>query len=250
MQTLRSLKDLKGYVLNAQDGEIGKCSDFLFDDQKWTIRYIVADTMKWLPGRKVLISPISVGDADGVTRRLNVGLTKDQIKSAPPLDADAPVSRQYEIALNKYYDWAHYWGGSAVWGTHHHPRMLINRPDDEQLVPEVSDGNSHLRSAREVTGYRIQATDSEIGHVEDFIVDEETWTTRYLVVDTKNWIPASKKVLVAPDWVEQVDWRRSRVLMDLSREQIESSPAYDPSLPVNRELEVRLYDFYGRPYYW
>lgn len=249
MQQLRSVMDIKGYVFNAQDGEIGKCSDVLFDDQHWAIRYIVADTMKWLPGRKVLISPISVDDADGVTRRLNVGLTKDQIKEAPPLDTDAPVSRQYEIAFNKYHDWAHYWGGSSVWGTHLHPRML-KHPGEEHISLNISDDNPRLRSAREVSGYHIEAKDTKIGHVEDFIVDIDTWIIRYLVIDTKNWVPASKKVLVAPSWADTVDWKRSRLMVDLTSEQIKNSPEYEPGLPVNREYEVRLYDFYGRPYYW
>ena len=91
MQMLRSLKEIKGYVLGAQDGDIGRCSDFLFDDRDWTVRYIVADTKKWLPGRKVIISPMSIGDADASSRTLSVSLTRAQIKDAPPLDDDAPV---------------------------------------------------------------------------------------------------------------------------------------------------------------
>lgn len=249
MHMLRSVKDLRGYVLNAQDGEIGKCSDFLFDDKHWGVRYLVADTMKWLPGRKVLISPISIGDADGLSRRLSVGLTKAQIKDSPPLDSDAPVSRQYEIAFNKYHDWANYWGGSSVWGTHLHPRML-KRPAESPTTPDITDDSPHLRSTQEVKGYHIQAMDTDIGHVEDFIVDQDTWIIRYLIIDTKNWLPASKKVLVAPNWVDLVDWKRRKVVMDLTSDQIENSPEYDPALPVNREYELRLYDFYGRPYYW
>jgi hypothetical protein len=159
---LRSVKDIQGYVLGAQDGEIGRCSDFLFDDKHWTVRYIVADTHKWLPGRKVLISPISIGEADGTTRTLNVGLTKDQITNSPPLDADAPVSRQYEIAFNQYFDWAHYWGGASVWGSHPYPRLL-NRAEVDRRVPENTDNDPNLRSTKEVAGYHIQATDTDIG---------------------------------------------------------------------------------------
>jgi hypothetical protein len=183
MQLLRSLEDLRGYVLNSQDGEIGKCSDFLFDDQNWAIRYMFADTMKWFPGRKVLISPISVDNADGVTRRLNVGLTKSQINNAPPLDTDAPVSRQYEIAFNKYYGWAHCWGGSSVWGTHLYPRML-RHPGEDQIIPDISHDNPQLQSVKEVTRYHIQASDTDIGNVEDFIADLDTCIIRYIVIDT------------------------------------------------------------------
>jgi len=249
MQMLRSIKDLQGYVLGAQDGEIGRCHDFFFDDREWAVRYIVASTQKWLPGRKVLISPISIGEADGTTRTLNVGLTKNQIKESPPLDADAPVSRQYEIAFNKYYDWAHYWSGTSVWGAHPYPRLL-NRVEADRRIPENTDNDPNLRSTREVNGYHIQAVDEDIGHVEDFIVDQDSWVIRYLVIDTRNWIPASKKVLIAPGWVDMVDWKRRKVLMDLTRSQIEKSPEYDPTMPVNRSYETTLYDFYGRPYYW
>lgn len=249
MQMLRSIKDIEGYVLGAQDGEIGRCSDFFFDDRNWTVRYIVADTRKWLPGRKVLISPISIGDADGSTRTLKVGLTRDQIKDSPPLDSDAPVSRRYEIAYNQYYDWAHYWGGASVWGADRYPRLL-HRIDASRRVPREKEGDPALRSSREVTGYHIQATDKDIGHVEDFIVDQETWIMRYLVVDTSNWLPGSRKVLVAPTWVDQVDWKRRKVLVNLTRDQVKESPQYDPRVPVNRSYEVALYDFYGRPYDW
>jgi sporulation protein YlmC with PRC-barrel domain len=255
---LRSIKDIQGYVLDAQDGEIGRCSFFLIDDQTWTVRYIVADTLKWLPGKKVLISPISIGEADGTTRRLKVELTTDQIKASPPLDDDAPVSRQYEMTLNQHYDWAHYWGGSSVWGPHPYPRLLNpnetirQAPFDaaEASDPLNTDADPHLRSTKEVMGYHIQASDGDVGHIDDFIMDQDAWTIRYLVIDTSNWMPASKKVLVAPNWVEQVDWGRRKVIVELRRGQIKNSPEFDPSLPVNRSYEVTLYDFYGRPYDW
>lgn len=85
--------------------------------------------------------------------------------------------------------------------------------------------------------------------MEDFVVDDETWVIQYIVVDTRNWLPG-KKVLVAPAWIEKVEWTESRVYMDLYEETIKNSPEYDPSAPVNREYEERLYDFHGRPKYW
>jgi hypothetical protein len=107
----------------------------------------------------------------------------------------------------------------------------------------------HLRSTREVIGYHIQARDGEIGHVEDFIADDQTWAIQYMVVDTRNWLPG-RKVLIAPAWIEKVDWLERLVHVDLLRETIQNSPEFDPSAPVNRAYEVRLYDYYGRPKYW
>ncbi|MEJ2023797.1 MAG: PRC-barrel domain containing protein [Deltaproteobacteria bacterium] len=191
---LRSLKSLINYVLKAEDGEIGRCTDFLFDDEKWVTRYIVADTGKWLPGRKVLISPISLGEPDWSSRRFPVKMTRDEVESSPPLDADAPVSRK-------------------------------------------------------VTGYDIEALDGEIGPAEDFIVDDTSWVFRYMVVDTRKWLPG-RKVLVSPEWIDTIIWAENHVKVDLTVNEVKESPKYDPSRPVNREYEVVLYDYYGRPQYW
>jgi hypothetical protein len=242
---LRSLKELFYYILASQDGEIGRCKDFLFDDRFWTIRYMVADTGKWLPGRKVLVSPISLGEPDWGSRLFPVRLTKKQVEDAPGLDQDAPVSRQYEIAWTQFYGWPYYWEGPYAWGSVPHPDMIYDGRLPEEQAEKVHSKDDNLRSADEVTGYHIRATDGEVGHVEDFIVDDATWTIRFLVVDTRNWLPG-KKVLIKPSWVDSVNWVARKVKIDLPRETIKNSPEYDPSMPVNREYEERLYDFYGR----
>ena len=97
-----------------------------------------------------------------------------------------------------------------------------------------------------MTGYHLAATDGDIGHVEDFLVDDATWAIRYMIVDTRNWWPG-KKVLVSPEWIERVDWRNSKVHVGVTRAQIMESPEYDPSGPVEPDYETRLHDHYGRP---
>jgi len=249
---LRSVKGIMNYTVYAEDGEIGKCKDFLFDDELWTIRYMVADTGKWLPGRKVLISPISFGTPEWLSRRFSVKLTREQVENSPPLYEHEPVSRQYERKFFSFYGWPYYWAGRDVWGTVPCPPPMPIHPEKIEDVYEEGDKDpekSHLRSVKEVTGYHIQAADGEIGHVEDYIVDDETWTIRYMVVDTRNWLPG-RNVLVAPDWIESIAWTESRVHVNLSTEEVKNSPEYDPAEPVNREYEIRLYDFYGRPAYW
>ena len=59
-----------------------------------------------------------------------------------------------------------------------------------------------------------------------------------------------KSVLVPPDWIEELSWAKSSVRVNVDRESIRHAPAFDPAAPVNREYEVRLYDYYGRPRYW
>jgi sporulation protein YlmC with PRC-barrel domain len=247
---LRSIRELKGYKLDARDGEIGHCKDFLFDDQEWTVRYMVADTGKWISDRKVLISPISLGDPDWGSERFPVNLRKEQVENAPPLSADEPVSRQHEVTMFGYYGYPHYWIGSALWGPEATPAELIARVEDANRAPQRrAKGDPHLRSVNEVTGYHIATSDGEIGHVEDFILDDKTWSLRYMVVDTRNWLPG-RKVLVSPFWVEDLDWGEEKAVVGLAREQIRNGPKYDPGTPVNREYEGRLFDFYGRPVYW
>jgi hypothetical protein len=247
---LRSAKQLTGYVLQAVDGEIGRCKDFLFDDYHWTIRYMVADTMRWLPGRKVLIPIVSLQPPDWASHRFPVSLTREQIKDSPPLDEAAPVSRQYETQYHRYFAWPVYWGGVAAWGASAYPPAFSKDQAPEAIEePDRIDDEQRLRSVQEVTGYHLEATDGNLGHVEDFIVDDETWSIRYLIVDTAKWLPG-RKVLIPPTWAEEVSWLDSKVKVTLTREQVKASPEYDPTAPVNREYEARLYDFYGRPHDW
>ncbi|MFT5699046.1 MAG: sporulation protein YlmC with PRC-barrel domain [Desulforhopalus sp.] len=249
MTNLKSVKEMQGYEMGAQDGKIGRCSDFLFDDSSWTVRYIVGDTHKWLPGRKVLISPIAVGTAEESTQSLSIGLTKEQIKDSPPLESNLPISRQYEIIFNQYHDWGNYWDGPLTWGNHPFPRLLQQTENLHKEVAVVEDEN-HLRSTNEILSYSIQATDMNIGHVEDFIVDEETWAIRYLIIDTSNWLPGSRKVIISLDWVERVDWSDRSVEVSVPSEKIEKSPEYHSNITLDRGYETTLYDFYGLPYYW
>jgi len=119
---LRSMKDLEGYVLEATDGEIGRCRDFLFSDRQWVVRYMVADTGKWLPGKKVLVSPISLGGPDWQSRHFPVMLTKEEIETSPEIDHAQPVSRQYEAELFAHLGYLPCWGGTSLWGESRVPR--------------------------------------------------------------------------------------------------------------------------------
>ncbi len=248
---LRSAKELEGYVLEVRDGEIGHCRDFLFDDDWWVIRYMVADTGRWIPKRRVLISPVFLGDPNWGSRRFPVDLSKEQVKNAPPLEEDRPLSRQHELEMFRHYGYPYYWVGDSLWGPEATPAELKVRTESAAPGPEegVGEGDPHLRSVKEVTGYHIAAMDGEIGHVEDFILDDETWSLRYMVVDTRNWLPG-RKVLVSPTWVDEFDWSEDIAVVSLTQEEIRESPPFDPGEPINREYEGRLFDFYGRPVYW
>lgn len=269
---LRSVNDIQGYAVHASDGYIGGVDRFFFDDERWTIRYIVIDTGTWLPGRQVLISPISVGTADFSGQIFNVSLTKEKVERSPDIDTQKPVSRQREMEYADHFGYPYYWGAGGLWGAGMYPGGLavptgaayagMGYPDrvgvasgyggvasQPRETSTEEQGDPHLRSTKEVIGYHIEAQDGEIGHVEDFIIDDESWAIRYMVVDTSNWW-LGKKVLVAPQWIEGVDWAESKVRVDLRRGEIERAPEFDPAALVSREYEERLYDHYGRPKYY
>lgn len=114
---------------------------------------------------------------------------------------------------------------------------------------EEFSGDVHLRSDEEVRGYHVEGSDAAIGHIEDFIVDDETWEVRYLVVDTRNWW-FGKKVLVMPQWASRISWTERKVYLDLSRQQIKDSPEWNAAAAIDRAYETRLHDYYRRPGYW
>jgi len=267
---LRNLKDLENYKIAATDGEIGHVKDFYFEDDHWVVRYLVVESGSWLSSRKVLISPICVDQPRWFERTLPVSITQAQVKSSPVIDTDQPVSRQNEEQLLGYYGHPAYWGGAGLWGESLYPYALVpgyvglgmglDRADGAERDRDMEahlrnerarhrNDDPHLRSCNAVQGYRIHATDGEIGHVAGYLADDETWAIRYLVIDTSNWW-LGHKVLVAPRWIKGVHWSDQSVSVDLSREAIKQAPSYDAELGWGREQEQGLYGHHGRTGYW
>lgn len=244
---LYKAKNLEGYQLLSHDGAVGKVKDFYFDDKHWTVRYLVADTAYWLAGRKVLISPYALQNVNKIEQSIVVDLSKNQIENSPSWDCDKPVSRQYEELYHQHYGWPLYWKGPSIWGE----SPIIDRVRNESK--EVNLGGKawdhHLRSTDVVSGYDIQAADGYIGHIQDFIIDDATWTIRYLIVDTQNWLPG-KKVLISPLWIESVNWDSSKVVVKINREAIKISPEYTDETLMNRNYEAKLHGHYNCQGYW
>jgi uncharacterized protein YrrD len=246
---LYKAKTLKGYRLDSLDGVIGKVKEFYFDDQHWAIRYLVADTGNWLTGRQVLISPHALVAVIEEEQRIAIDLTKKQIEDSPSLNSDKPVSRQFEETYYGYYGYPAYWGGPYMWGSHSYPLIARDGEKRRKSTQNEKTWDPHLRSTHDVSGHNVQATDGEIGHVDDFIIDDETWAIRYLVIDTRNWWPG-KKVLVSPQWIERVSWSELKVFVNLPRETIKQSPEYTEESLLTRDYETGLHRHYNRKGYW
>jgi uncharacterized protein YrrD len=247
---LNKAQTLKGYKLHSLDGEIGKVEEFYFDDLFWTIRYLVADTGNWLTGRLVLISPYALVGVNKEQQFISIDLTKKQIENSPSLDSDKAVSRQFEDNYYVYYGWPLYWEGSFMWGAYpSYPYIVRDREQWSEPTQEENEWDPHLRSTYEVSGYNIQASDGDIGNVDDFIIDDETWAIRYLIINTQNWWPG-KKVLVSPQWIERVSWSESTVFVNLTQEAIRKSPEYTKENLLTRNYETELHRHYERQGYW
>jgi hypothetical protein len=264
---LRQSSELIGYSVRAKDGLIGTVSDLLFDDQSWTLRWAVVDSGNWMSGREVLLPPSAFGTPDMEQRHFPMELTREQIENSPELSEHEPVSRQKEIDLYSHYGWLPYWhpGTDPMSGAPGYPAGVplpggtdaVASPasrgsDGESLEPADAQrlsGEPHLRSIKEITEYYVHATDGDIGHVEEFLIEDGSWTIRYLVVDTRNWWPG-RMVLVSPEWTEEINWEEQHIHIRQSREQIRTSPEYDPSASVDRAYEERLHGHYERPNYW
>ena len=222
------MKDLRGDDIVARDGRFGSIDDAYFDDERWALRYLVVDTGNWLPGRLVLISPASVRGVQ--SNEVRVDLTRRQVEQAPGAETEQPVSRLYEEAHAAYYGYPYYWAGPYLWGAGAMPpsrQMLDTRsaPEARERMEQAEEAaaESHLRSSAEIAGYSIEAADGELGHVEDFLFDDESWAIHDLIVDTRNWLPGGK-VLVAPGEVESIDWAGKRVKVRLTRDALRRSP--------------------------
>ena len=240
-------KTLKGYKLNSLNGEIGKVKEFYFDDQHWAIRYLIADTGNWLMNRQVLISPYALVAVIKEEQLISIALTKKQIEDCPPLGSEKPVSRQYEESYYGYYGWPLYWGGPFMWG--YYPKIVRDREKWIDPIQAEKTWDPNLRSTDDVSGQHIEASDGKIGHVEDFIIDDETWAIRYLIIDTQNWWPG-EKVLISPKWIERVSWSKQEVFVNLSREAIKQSPEYTEESLLTRDYEAGLHRHYNRQGYW
>jgi hypothetical protein len=107
---------LEGLAIGATDGDIGQVDDLYFDDESWTVRFLAVDTSRWLPGRKVLVSPIAVRGVDLSGRRLVTDLTRAKLEGSPDIDTAKPVSRQREAEWYQYFGYPYYWAGPYRWG--------------------------------------------------------------------------------------------------------------------------------------
>jgi hypothetical protein len=233
-----STNALEGWRVVGRDGELGTLKDFYFDDQRWAIRYLIVHTGGWLRGRDVLLSPVFTGTANNWDGAFHIEVSRSQVERAPDIDTRKPVSRQLEAQYGRYYDYPPYWAygiGGALWGWGPAPTTRIEPSVHEEMVEREmreresrkhGGADAHLRSAREIVGYNVEARDGPIGHIEDLLFDEESWAIRYVVMNTRNWLPG-KHVIISPQRFTEPSWTEQKIWVDLTRDEIRHSPEFD-----------------------
>jgi hypothetical protein len=254
---LRNMKEFEGFAIHATDGILGHVRDFYFDDESWVVRYLVVETEVSPPTRR-LISPMAMGIPDWARKLIPAALTRQQVKNSPDIDTDKPVSRQHEMGYSGYYGYPDYWGGGGLWGAGMYPDVLQGGLDraapgrgnePRRLSKHRRPDDLHLQSANSVMRYYVHASDGDIGHVQGLLIEEQTWAIRYIIVNTSNWW-LGHEVLIAPEWIDDVYWAESKLMISLTRKSIEHAPAYDSKSPVTREQEKILHAFHGHGGYW
>lgn len=252
-----STKELDGFDVAALDGDVGHLREIYFDDTHWTIRHLIADTGGWLSGRHVLLSPHAVIRLDRARHRVELNLRREQVEKAPGIDDARPVSRQQESAIYDYYGHPYWWGGAALWGAFAYPGpvagAVLADPPAEAAAGELQAREAaergrtdpHLRSSAEVIGYHIEAQDGSIGHIDDLLFDERSWTIRHAVVDTRNWLPG-RLVLIEAAQIVGIDWNARQARVDVTREAIEASPPFDRKAMVDPAAQAQVLSRFER----
>jgi uncharacterized protein YrrD len=252
-----STKELDGFDIAALDGDIGHLREIYFDDTHWTIRHLIADTGGWLAGRCVLLSPHAVIRLDRARHRVELNLRRDQVQKAPGIDDVRPVSRQQESAVYDHYGHPYWWGGAGLWGAMAFPgpvagAVLADPPVDavpgEAQAREAAErerADPHLRSSAEVIGYHIEAQDGSIGHIDDLLFDERSWTIHHAVVDTRNWLPG-RLVLIETARIAGIDWDARQARVEATRKAIEASPPYDRNAMIDPAAQAQVLRHFER----
>lgn len=242
-----ALNDVIGYSIETNDGLKGTVKDFLFEEERWIVRYLVADLGIILPGKKVVIPKALLKQPDWTSKHFLVDLSKKDLENCPPLESEPTISRKYEESLNRYYKIENFWAFPHAYATPigGNPVIFPKRPlKIPKKVGVEKNTQTKVRSFNEVKGYHIEAVDGKIGHVDDLLVDDLDWQIVYALMDTKNWVPWSKKVLVGTHWMQEINYKNKEMKINLNKESIQSAPEFDFSEPITDKYEKELFNYY------
>lgn len=242
----RRLDKLIGFSIETTDGMNGKVKDVIFDEDKWIVRYLEVDFGSFFKDKRVIIPVQLIDKALWENEVFSLNISKNAVEKAPKPADKLTVSREYERRLSEFYDYQGYWlSGYMAPG---YPGLLLPARPIRVPAKKISkeDLDTSLRSFREIEGYRIVATDGNIGHVEDLMADDIDWQLTYLVIDTSNWKPWSKKVLLSIQWLDEISYVSKEATVNLHSDVIKGAPEFDTGKPLEEPYEKELNDYYEK----
>jgi uncharacterized protein YrrD len=248
MEMFQSLRQMTGYTVHSNDGQqIGAVTNFLFDDMRWVIRYMVLKTGSDMGGKRVLLAPVAITDLDQDHRTISTQMQPDQIAASPGIGSSNPVTRQQEIEIHEFYRWPAYWdeanevppaeAGMSGWPV----TEMMTEVESLRKEQGESQQKPHLRSFEETLGFTIRSRDGEdAGTLDDLIVHEQNWRVSYMIVSTDGILP-SRKVVLSPASVVKFDWENEELALDLTRETIQNGQEYHQDISIERSSDEELY---------
>jgi hypothetical protein len=202
----RNLRALINGPLVARDGEEQRVRNFLFDDQSWSIRFVVIEVGTWASRRLSVIPTAVVSEPDWEKKAVTAYLAKEQLLKSPDADSVKPVSRQQQLALNKHFGWTDHVSDWAI------PSALV---PTQREFPALTPDDPHLRGVLDITGYEVWTTDGYLGLLEDFVLEQASWHINYLLVDCGDWV-RRREQFISTLWVRAISWANHRVTLDRS----------------------------------
>lgn len=236
---LAFVSELRECRIEALDGEMGKVQDLFFDDRHWAVRYVLIDTGKILPGKKVMLSPASFDNLDIEEKRLHVHYDKEKIRKSPDVSETVSMTNEHETQLADYYGWSKYWLDNMMWGIGGSPIAEkieeMHPPNLNREVDLPTSAEYSLRSAREAKGVRVHANDGRLGEVMDAIFDTRNWAVQSLVVKITHQ-PELGLMLLSPNELSGAEWTEGDLYFDGTVDQFKERPIYQSEQQLHEDL--------------
>jgi hypothetical protein len=183
---------------------------------------------------------------DSATKTINAAFTKQQVQESDDVGTHKPEGLEQPHDYSLYLGLPYYLRLDALNDSDHGP--VAGRAHDPEKGKASEHSflqayDDHLRSSKLVSRYHVMAVDGEIGQIEDGIVEDQTWTIKYVTSTVGNWWSA-KKVLLPTESILWVSAAEANVYVSLTRTNIATAPAFDPEKPLTDDLEIALYNHY------
>lgn len=224
------------FTVYANDAEIGKIKDIYFDKKTWLVRYLVVDTRRWLPGRKVLLAPKHVALLDTRTQVIRFDMTREQLSQAPSLAEHLPPTRAHEIALYDFFGWTQYWTGTL---DRRLPLAEARQPLDGATYDMESNarqlaGEPHLESCKDLQKFTVGTSDqltrtaqpTKLGSLWDFVINYVEWNVPFFVVE-EDLNPGLRKFVLSTDLITAIDIQDGMIRTQTSTQSVAHAPSVD-----------------------